>query len=90
MTPAPVGDLEIERWAEWCGNDETILWGGVPGSYFTENVSDEEFDRHVKNVLSVMRKNPRYVLGVADQVPPDGLERRIRRVSEFVDEYGVY
>jgi hypothetical protein len=28
--------------------------------------------------------------GVADQVPPDGLERRIRRVAELTDEFGRY
>ena len=54
------------------------------------SVPDEEFDRHVKAVLSVMRENPRYVLGVADQVPPDGLEYRVKRVRELVDQYGVY
>ena len=53
-------------------------------------ISDEEFERHVKHVLSVMVKEPRYVLGVADQVPPDGLESRIRRVGELVDEFGKY
>ena len=37
-----------------------------------------------------MRREPRYVLGVADQVPPDGLESRVRRVAEIVDEYGFY
>jgi hypothetical protein len=94
MTPAPVGDLEVERWAEWCGqegaNARTVFWGGLPGVYFTEQVSDAEFERHVKAVLGVMASVPRYVLGVADQVPPDGLERRIRRVAELADEYGRY
>ena len=32
----------------------------------------------------------RYVLGVADQVPPSGLESRVRRVAELVEEYGSY
>ena len=90
LTPAPVGDLEIEKWAEWSGNPHTILWGGIPGVYFTALVSDGEFDRHVKRLLGVMRSAPRYVLGVADQVPPDGLERRVRRVRELVEQYGVY
>jgi hypothetical protein len=90
LTPAPVGDLEIEKWEEWSGNSRTILWGGLPGVYFTGLVSDEEFERHVKNVLSVMRSEPRYVLGVADQVPPNGLERRVRRVRELVEQYGAY
>jgi len=90
MTPAPVGDLEVERWAEWSGNESTVLWGGLPGVYFTDLVSDAEFERHVRSVLDVMTSRPRYVLGVADQVPPDGLERRVRRVGELVTANGGY
>lgn len=37
-----------------------------------------------------MVKEPRFVLGVADQVPPDGLERRVKRVLELVNEFGKY
>ena len=37
-----------------------------------------------------MVKEPRYVLGVADQVPPDGLESRVKRVGELVNEFGNY
>jgi hypothetical protein len=90
MTPDPVGDVPIEQWEELAGNPETILWGGIPGVYFTSKVSDEEFDRHVRSVLDVMRSRPRYVLGVADQVPPDCLEYRVRRVRELVEKYGWY
>ena len=90
MTPAPVGDLEVERWAEWCASHECVLWGGLPGVYFTDKVSDAEFDRHVRSVLRVMTSRPKYVLGVADQVPPDGLENRIRRVAELVEQFGAY
>lgn len=84
------GDLAVEEWASVADHPKMVLWGGIPGSYFTDHVDDEEFDRHVKHVLSVMRQQPRYVLGVADQLPPDGLERRVRRVSQLVDEYGVF
>ena len=79
LTPHPVGDIRIEDFKRWMGDSESIAWGGIPGSYFTANVSDNEFDRHVKHVLSVMITKPKYVLGVADQVPPDALERRVRR-----------
>jgi hypothetical protein len=37
-----------------------------------------------------MIRKPRFVLGVADQVPPDGLERRVKRVGELVNEFGKY
>ncbi len=90
MTPAPVGDLEVARWAEWSGNETTVLWGGLPGVYFTDKVSDAEFERHTRAVLEVMTSRARFVLGVADQVPPDGLERRVRRVGGLVAAYGRY
>jgi len=90
MTPAPVGDLAVEDWKSFCGDTRTIFWGGIPGAYFSPTVSDAEFERHVRATLAVMRTEPRYVLGVADQVPPDGLESRLRRVAELVEECGAY
>jgi hypothetical protein len=90
MTPAPVGDLPVDQWGNYANGSNSILWGGIPGVYFTDLISDEEFDRHTIEVINVMKQKPRYVLGVADQVPPDGLERRVIRVSELVDEYGKY
>jgi uroporphyrinogen-III decarboxylase len=90
LTPFPVGDLKWEDLAGKVADSKSILWGGIPGVYFTASVSDEEFDSHIKYLLSIMIKEPRYVLGVADQVPPDGLEYRVRRVAELVDKYGMY
>jgi hypothetical protein len=90
LTPTPVGDLAVADWAGFCGATPTRFWGGIPGAYFSPTVSEEEFERHVRATLAVMRTEPRYVLGVADQVPPDGLESRLRRVAELVEEYGAY
>jgi uroporphyrinogen-III decarboxylase len=90
LTPKPVGDVAIEQLGETVNNDDVIIWGGLPGVYFTDMVDDNEFTRHVKEVLSVMRAEPRYVLGVADQIPPDCLEDRVRKVNLLVQEYGVY
>lgn len=89
-TPAPVGDLPLEEWESYLGDSDTIFWGGIPGSYFTASVTDEECIEFVKNILSVMRKKPGYVLGVADQVPPDGLEYRVAMIKDLVEEYGGY
>ncbi len=90
LTPHPVGDLKWEELEAIAAGSESIFWGGIPGVYFTASVGDEEFDRHVRHILSIMTKEPRYVLGVADQVPPDGLESRVKRVSELVNQYGKY
>ncbi|HNT65653.1 MAG TPA: uroporphyrinogen decarboxylase family protein [bacterium] len=90
LTPEPVGDVAIEQWADYAGESRTIFWGGLPGVYFTPLIDDAEFDRQVIDVLAVMSQEPRYVLGVADQVPPDALEARVRRVADLVDRYGRY
>ena len=89
FTPKPVGDASIHDVRAMAG-PEPILWGGVPGVYFSPLVSDGEFDRHVCEVLEVMVKDRRMVLGVADQVPPDALRRRVARVVELVERYGRY
>ena len=88
LTPHPVGDLKWEDLADYAGDSKSILWGGIPGAYFTPNVSEEEFERHVIGIIEIMLKEPRYVLGVADQVPPDGLEESVKRVGELVEQYG--
>jgi hypothetical protein len=89
VTPYPSGDLTIEAIAARMTGD-TIIWGGLPGIVFTPSFGANEFDAHVKEVLSVMRRQPRYVLGVADQVPPDGLLERVGRVAELCDRFGRY
>ncbi len=90
LTPAPVGDLDVEEWHSFCESSSSIFWGGIPGSYFTPRTSREELERHVVRVLQTMRKRPRFVLGVADQVPPNADVSRITRVGELVEEHGAY
>ena len=88
-TPLPSGDLSMEEIIEMVPGD-TIIWGGLPGIMFTPLVSDAEFENHVQMVLLLMRQEPRYVLGVADQVPPNGSLERIGRVVEICEEFGRY
>jgi hypothetical protein len=90
MTPAPVGDVPVAAWASFRGVSDVVYWGGIPGTYFSPVTGDAEFERHVSEVLEAMRVDRGMVLGVADQVPPDALESRVRRVAELVEEYGRY
>ena len=89
MTPHPVGDIPVEEWKDWV-NDKAVMWGGIPGTYFTDLVSDQEFDEFVIRLLETMTSEPRYVLGVADQVPPRSRWGRIARVRPLVERYGSY
>ncbi|MHB0855937.1 MAG: uroporphyrinogen decarboxylase family protein [Anaerolineae bacterium] len=89
VTPEPVGDVSMKD-ARTVAGTGPILWGGIPGLYFTGLVSDAEFERHVREMLEVMVEDKRMVLGVADQVPPDGLCSRVAAVVELAERYGRY
>lgn len=89
MTPKPIGDLEINEFSNYVKSD-SIMWGGIPGSFFTPSISDKEFEEFVLKVINVMVSEPRYVLGIADQVPPDGIIERVKTVSDLVEKYGIY
>ena len=82
VTPAPFGNVAVEKLREIAG-PQIIIWGGLPGGIFSENYSDRFFEEYVLNVLR--NADDRFVLGVADQVPPDAVPRRISRVRELVE-----
>jgi len=84
VTPMPSGDMRPEELREAAG-EGIVIWGGLPGGLFTPAFSDAEFDAYVKRILHVFQNDGRFVLGVADQVPPDGLLERVARVREFVE-----
>jgi hypothetical protein len=83
VTPAPVGDILLEDLRKHSGS-KMIIWGGLPGALFSPHYSEDEFDRHLNAVLATFKEDPLFVLGVADQVPPDGLISRIRKVRERI------
>lgn len=89
VTPFPSGDMTMEEVAAEITGD-TILWGGLPGIVFTPNFGEGEFVSHIKSILQVMRTKPAYVLGVADQVPPDGILERVGSIAALCDEFGRY
>ena len=63
--------------------DDLILWGWVPGALFSQIYPERQFVEFVKTLLRSFRGDPRFVLGVADQVPPDGVIERARLVADL-------
>jgi hypothetical protein len=86
LTPRPLGDLDVADLRAAAGRPDTVLWGGIPGVMFTPHWRDEEFERAVRRAVEAFAGDPRTVLGVGDQVPPDGLLRRVKRVGELLAE----
>lgn len=89
VTPLPCGDMAMADAINRVPGP-TILWGGLPGAIFTPSTSVTDFTAHVIAMLNLMRQQPRFVLGVADQVPPDGLLDRVKAVVGLCDQYGQY
>lgn len=71
LTPKPVGDLDVREIQELAGSDTVILWGGVPGAMFAPPFTWDEMKAHVQDLLACWKGRP-FIVGVADQVPPDG------------------
>jgi hypothetical protein len=83
-TPAPVGDMSLEEIRD-TASGRIIVWGGLPGALFSPLYSDEYFDSFVRETLAVFPRGSGFVLGVADQVPPDAAFERICRVQEILE-----
>ena len=83
LTPAPAGDLTLAQIAETAGSESVILWGGVPGVMFSAPYTWADMEAHVKQLLECWRGRP-FVVGVADQVPPDGDVALCRRIAEML------
>lgn len=84
LTPSPFGDVSVAEMRKSCGSDKLTLWGGVPGAMFSGH-SWEELENHVKHLLECWRGTP-HVVGVADQVPPNGNIDYCRRITEMIQE----
>ncbi|MBN1912597.1 MAG: hypothetical protein JW818_22945 [Pirellulales bacterium] len=83
LTPKPAGDLSCAQMRDLADNDRVILWGGVPGVMFAPPYTWPQMKAHVEQTLEAWRDRL-FVLGVADQVPPDGDINFCRRIAELV------
>lgn len=89
VTPAPVGDVEIEDLRGVAGNDRTIIWGGIPGAMFAKPWTANDIRVHTRRLLDTLWPAGRLVMASADQVPPDGDVDFCRVVAETIEAYGA-
>jgi len=78
-TPEPQGDVTIEQIKEALG--DMILLDGIPALYFLPLFSEEVLVECVKKLVDLF--HPQLVLGISDEIPPDGDIERVRMVGEM-------
>jgi uroporphyrinogen-III decarboxylase len=84
VTPKPVGDITLEE-LKTLADGHIVVIGGLPGAFFSPLYSDDHFRNFVEHVLDVFSANGGFVLGSADQVPPDADFERICLVREILN-----
>ena len=83
LTPYPAGDMHIEHMRAAACNDHVILWGGIPGIMFAPPYTWHDMQQHVLQLLDAWR-DTRFIVGVGDQVPPDGQIDFCRRIAAML------
>jgi hypothetical protein len=86
---APMVPLTVEEAREAWG-DRVIIWGGLPSTLLSPNVSEDEFHDYMYDLFETIAPGDAFILGVADNVMPDSLIERVAWVTEFVEEHGYY
>jgi len=85
ITPKPTGDVAIEDLRALAGPD-IILFGGMPGALLSRIYTQEDVRRQVAQIVEHHWENGKFILGVADQVPPDGDMSRLPMIADLLEE----
>lgn len=89
ITPKPVGDVGIDEIRNLVGNDILII-GGLPGAMFAPPFTLCDMEKQVMEIINLHKKSQKFMLGVADQVPPNGSLEAVKLVGRLVEKYGKY
>ncbi|MEM2888872.1 MAG: uroporphyrinogen decarboxylase family protein [Candidatus Bathyarchaeia archaeon] len=89
ITPAPVGDINVEKLREAAGQN-IILWGGLPGVYFSHLYPEKNLRQMALKVIKYHLEGYKFIMGVADQVPPDGDINRVKNITEIIEKHARY
>jgi len=79
-TPLPQGDVTLEQIKGALG--DLVLLDGIPAVYFLPTYPVETLTCCVRRIVELFY--PRLVLGISDEIPPDGDIERVRLVGELV------
>ena len=77
-----------EARAAW-GN-RMIIFGGVPSVILEPPFTEEQFEAYMDDLFRTIAPGDAFLLGIADNAMPGSDVRRIRRITQMVEERGTY
>jgi len=83
VPPVPMGNVTIEDLHDALGG--VILFDGLPANHFLNWVTREDLKEFTMRILRLF--SPRIILGISDQLPPNGDIEKVRMVSQIVEEF---
>ena len=87
---APLTDTTVEEARAVLATD-VIIWGGIPSVLLEPDSTPEaDFEAYMDRLFRIIAPGDAFILGVADNVMPDGDIRRIARITQLVNARAAY
>ncbi len=88
ICPRPMTKVSITE-VKKAFRGRVTIFGGVPSVVLLEeSMSDDQFERFMKDLFREIAPGDRFILGVSDTTPPDAKFERLLRITEMVQEWG--
>ena len=85
LTAFPQGDVSLEEIRDAIGNK--ILLDGIPSVIFLPEYSEDYLKSYTKRVIELFY--PNLILGVSDELSPNGEIKKIELIADIVKNYDV-
>ncbi|NHJ20420.1 MAG: hypothetical protein EAX91_05730 [Candidatus Lokiarchaeota archaeon] len=83
LTAKPQGDVRLEDIQDAIG--DKVLLDGIPSILFLPEYSNDYLMKYTEKVLELF--SPHLILGVSDELSPNGDIRKIQMLSDYVKEF---
>ena len=86
LTPQPQGDVTLEELRDAIGNK--IFLDGIPSIIFLPQYSFKYIKDFTKRVLEMF--SPNLIVGVSDEMPPNGEIRKLELIANIIKKFNPY
>jgi uroporphyrinogen-III decarboxylase len=86
FAPQPMTRCTVAEARRVCG-DKVMIWGGIPSAMLGDEFGEDDFEAFIRKIFREAAPGDGFILGVGDNVMPESLIDRVRRVRGYVDKY---